>query len=210
METGTDTAAGNPAEGTPPPPTCRWLILALIIAIGWWAALGSLALFTANPVTLNRAQIEQAELVVEAAVPDDPGAPLSVRRAWKDGAGLKSVTILELDQTEAQAGQTYLFPLVAAGNDRYRIARGRVSVSAVARSGEVAAFGGRVVEGRAEVVEPGERNAAAKQPGDRIVPGSRILDGELKLSASRELPPAIYPATPEAVEQLQRILDDDR
>ena len=61
--------ANTPANATPggwP----AWLLIALAVGVGWLLLLSVLALWTANPATVNRQQILQSEIVVEAEVLD--------------------------------------------------------------------------------------------------------------------------------------------
>ena len=66
------------------------LFLAVGIAAVWWSALASLALFTANPVTVNREQIERAEFVVTALVDAEGSESITVERTWKGPLGIRA------------------------------------------------------------------------------------------------------------------------
>lgn len=134
------------------------MIAASLTAV-WLLALAGLAIFTANPVTLNRHQIELAELVVSGRVVDLGSGEVAVERTWKGAAPADQLQVGNLADTPAAAGGVYILPLTAAE-------------------------GGLVVT-------PARRRRderAARQPLD--------TGG----------PPLIYPATPEALEQLQQAL----
>ncbi len=104
-------------------PFRRSLVAALSLPIGaaivWWIVLLAMAIFTANPITLNRDQIQRADFVVTGTVDETQPHTLIVEREWKKKAGLKQVAVENLDETGARPGRTYLVPLSKDVNGRY-------------------------------------------------------------------------------------------
>ena len=89
-----------------------WLWPAVILFAVWFAFLVTLAVGTANPVTLNRAQIRHADLVVEATVEKLATGECRVVRSWPEAPQLGPViTVAGLSELSVQAGETYLLPL---------------------------------------------------------------------------------------------------
>ncbi len=106
------------AAQTPGPPAVarsssrRLLIAAIVLVAAWWIVLSLLALFTANPITLNRDQILRADAVVTATVDQSPSAGrVTVTRVWKGDRQLGGILVENLRQAGARAGRTYLLPL---------------------------------------------------------------------------------------------------
>ena len=95
------------------------LLLPIGAAVAWWLALVAMAIFTANPITLNRDQILRADFVVTGTVDETQPHTLIVDKEWKKKAGLRQVTVENLDETGARPGRTYLVPLSKDVNGRY-------------------------------------------------------------------------------------------
>jgi hypothetical protein len=93
------------------------LITASILALLWWIALALLAVFTANPVTLNREQIRRAQYVVMATVNDPRQGRVTVEREWKRNALHGAITVENLAAAAPRAGVSYLIPLTPAGKE---------------------------------------------------------------------------------------------
>jgi hypothetical protein len=125
--------------------------LAVLIAAFWWLFLGSMALFTANPVTLNREQIIRAEFVVTATAMDPVNGTVHIEKSWKSDGQVDSMTLENLSQTGAKANVSYIIPVTESRKGRYNVTT------------------------------------------------TRLLNN----------PPLIYPNTPEAVLQLQSILEPE-
>ncbi|MAG92859.1 MAG: hypothetical protein CMJ48_03820 [Planctomycetaceae bacterium] len=87
----------------------------------WCAALGLLAWQTANPVTLNVAQLANADFVVTATVSPKNPTTVDVEKEWKREANLGSITVEQLQETNAQPGETYLMPLTRHAGDVFQI-----------------------------------------------------------------------------------------
>ncbi|HUG93132.1 MAG TPA: hypothetical protein VML55_19985 [Planctomycetaceae bacterium] len=142
----------------------HWLplfVVAAAVTAVWLLALAGLALFTANPVTLNRYQIETSPIVIAGHVLDGRSGEVAVERVWR-GQVPDRVRVANLADTPAARGRTYLMPLLPTAENRFVVtATGRPSV---------------------------------RKDGDEV---PRPPDG----------PPLIYRATPEAIEQLQQILE---
>jgi hypothetical protein len=154
-EPGTD----GPADAVGP------FIVAAIVTAVWLLGLAALAVSTANPVTLNRRQIDEAAVVISGRVLDDRGGEVAVERVWRGAGPPERLRIANLSDTPAEAGHTYVIPLSRAPQGGF-------------------------------VVTPTRRAPVLLKDGGR----ERAPDG----------PPAIYPATAEAHEQLERILSDRR
>ncbi len=104
---------GSPASRLP----SGRLAVAAAVFVVWAAGLISLAIVTSNPVTLNRAQIIAAAVVVEAV--SDAEAPVPegwqhwrVLRSWPANQTGDLLEIEGLDGLPLEAGQSYLIPLV--------------------------------------------------------------------------------------------------
>jgi len=91
------------------------------IAIGvlWGIILVSLAMLTANPVTLNWDQIQmRAQVVVAAEVLEAETGQVRVKQIWKAAGKINPEDTLLIDNlkdTAAQTGQSYLIPLIKVG-----------------------------------------------------------------------------------------------
>lgn len=96
----------------------RLLLSAIALAAGWWLLLGGLALFTANPVTLNREQIRRAPYVATGTLRAD--GTVAVEKEWKRRANLDTLTLPELGEAGYEPGQSYLIPVLQRGS-RYRV-----------------------------------------------------------------------------------------
>lgn len=92
----------------------RRLWVALSVAGLWILLLVILTIFTANPITLNRIQIQESTLIVVGTV---TGKGTITRSdvgglAWPDQ---DEIVVENLSQAKARVGQTYLFPLRQTG-----------------------------------------------------------------------------------------------
>ncbi len=104
------------------PSTPRVLKSIAAVAAVWWVILAGLAIFTANPVVINRKQIRQSEIVVTATVADARGGLVVVDKTWAGAIETETqITIDSLDQTAATDGGTYLIPLSRGIKGRFRI-----------------------------------------------------------------------------------------
>ena len=104
----------------------RLFRLAVLIAALWWLFLGSLALFTANPVTLNREQIIRAETVVTATVVDPVKGTIHIEKSWKGIREVDAITLGNLNETGAKAGVSYIIPVTESRKDRYIVTTTRL------------------------------------------------------------------------------------
>ena len=110
---------------SPPPLPSRqsrlFLITASMLAAGWGITLALLALFTANPVMLNREQILGSPYVVTGTVVGDPSAGrVSVEREWKKSALAGTITVENLAAVGARPGIAYVIPL-SRPDDAFRV-----------------------------------------------------------------------------------------
>ncbi|WP_437192351.1 hypothetical protein [Planctomicrobium sp. SH527] len=92
----------------------RRLMLALGVAGVWILLLFILTIFTANPITLNRVQIQESTLIVVGTV---TGKGTITRSdigglAWPEQ---DEIVIENLSTAKARVGKTYLFPLRQIG-----------------------------------------------------------------------------------------------
>lgn len=86
----------------------------------WCAALISLALFSANPVTLSEPQIQQAQFVV-TGIPEADSGLLVVERTWWGDLPEGKVLVTNLEDVQGlQAGTAYIVPLTQVG-ENYRV-----------------------------------------------------------------------------------------
>ena len=88
-----------------------------LLTICWLILFSLLVFFTSNPVTLNWQQLQKAQTVVEGTVLDKTGGKIKIGRFWKNdplAADDQELRVVNLNQTIAREGETYLFPLVLA------------------------------------------------------------------------------------------------
>ena len=123
VATVSDVAPGRSAQSKPPAlsPTRTRLYLAGALTVVWCLGLFILAATTANPVTVNRKQVLRAAYVVTATVTNSERGALKIEKEWKTAATLKSITVDNLDKTNAETGRTYLIPLSKAGKNQFRV-----------------------------------------------------------------------------------------
>lgn len=89
-----------------------WLWPAVLLFAVWFAFLVTLAVLSANPVTLNRAQIRRADVVVEATVEDPATGACRIERSWPEAPQLGAVIrIANLGELGVRTSETYLLPL---------------------------------------------------------------------------------------------------
>ncbi len=104
-----------------------WLQAVLVVCVvGWIAWLAGLALETANPVSLNRAQILAADVVVEGHWLDFPSGRLAVHRVWKRPMLPREITIRELPALGVPHEGAVLLPLTRIGKTDYRLTSGEL------------------------------------------------------------------------------------
>lgn len=102
------------------------LIAAAAVAVLWWIALGMLALFTANPVTLNREQILRSSYVVTGKVVDAERGTVEVEKEWKQSGFGGTVHVGRLEETGARAGRSYIIPIEKAADGMLNVTRSRL------------------------------------------------------------------------------------
>jgi len=124
---GTPVVQGGPVRDrrTPPAPVhpTRSLRLApaLIIFGVWICVLIGLALLSANPTVLNRAQILAAPLVVEATVAADDREQWQVSRSWPQAEVPRRILIKGLEPLRVDARQAFLIPVERTDPGEYRL-----------------------------------------------------------------------------------------
>lgn len=97
------------------------LVPALIVFGLWLCVLIGLAAFSANPTTLNHAQITAAPLVVEATVDPNDRTRWQVSRTWPERQIDAPIEIEGLDDLPFETGQSYLIPVEPVGGGGYRL-----------------------------------------------------------------------------------------
>ncbi len=91
----------------------RLALPAALLCVAWVLGLAAMVLQTANPVTLNRRQIEVSTMVVQAEVTRlVPGEVRIEKFLLGSGQDSPLLLIRNLNQTPAQLSQRYLLPLV--------------------------------------------------------------------------------------------------
>jgi hypothetical protein len=141
-------------------PFANFTVAAIVTAV-WLLALMGLAAGTANPVTVNRHQIEIADLVVTGRVLDRDRGDVMVERTWKGNAPAEQLRVANLAQTLAEPQGVYILPLSPEDGNEF-------------------------------VVTPARRRRDALELDD--------------LGPDIGGPLLVYPATAEAVEQLEQAL----
>ncbi len=181
------------------------MLLAALTAAGlWWVVLAVLAWLTANPVTLNLAQIRQADYLVTARVDDPAAGTITIEKEWKHGAELPPGPIENLAATDVVAGESYLLPLTADGGRVFRITEARLSARRELNSGLPVPFRAMVTAGSGSVQSAADGSARDVSPGDRLNADDRVLSGRFQII--RLSPAYVYPATDEAMQQLGELL----
>jgi len=99
----------------------RRLIAAGVLAALWVVALVILALLTANPVTLNREQILQSDLVVVGRFDSQNPSRLIVDESWNRESDLAEIDVENHAATRARAGKSYIVPLTKTPAGRFRV-----------------------------------------------------------------------------------------
>jgi len=115
----TAAAAVDPGLTRPPAKTSAGVRRAAIalIAVVWCGLLAWLVLATANPVTLNRRQILDADAVVTAQVVDPAAGTCRIVRQWTGETLPGEFVVAHLDETAARPGGDWILPLVKIGDE---------------------------------------------------------------------------------------------
>ncbi len=114
-------AVRSDSSQTPPRRSRLFLIAASVLAAAWGLTLALLALFTANPVVLNREQILGSQYVVTGTVAGDPSkGQVSVEREWRKNALSGTITVENLAAAGARPGIAYVIPL-SRPEDAFRV-----------------------------------------------------------------------------------------
>jgi hypothetical protein len=95
--------------------------VSICVAAVWLAGLTSLAILSANPVTLNVRQIHDARYVISAVLTKRDGGIIVPQKEWKHGEQLPPLRIDNLDQVRFDPGVTYLVPLSPSDAGGYRV-----------------------------------------------------------------------------------------
>jgi hypothetical protein len=78
-------------------------------------------MLTANPATLNRAQIEQADVIVTGRIVDAQQGTVDVEQTWKSVIEGEQITVRKLAETNARNGMRVLLPLSPVAGGVYKI-----------------------------------------------------------------------------------------
>lgn len=112
---------------TPEASSRRWpIVLIFAVALGWWTILAALALFSANPITINREQIQRADFVVTATVVDKTAGVVHVEKEWKSAADFHKLTVKNLEDTLADSDATWLIPLTRSPDGHFQVPASRL------------------------------------------------------------------------------------
>ena len=118
--------AATTGEATRPASRGR-LVIAVCVFVVWGMALVSLAMLTANPATLNRAQIEQADVIITGRIVDTQQGTVAVEQTWNsriermEQTARKQITVRNLAETNARNGSSFLLPLSQMASGVYAI-----------------------------------------------------------------------------------------
>ncbi len=88
----------------------RWW-RAVIVALFWLLALAILAVWTGNPVTLNRMQILESDAVLKVTVEDWSAGRMHVNKCWKQPITEEQIQITELPRDSQPTGTLLLIPV---------------------------------------------------------------------------------------------------
>lgn len=112
--------AAGPARRPP-----LWFLAVLVLCVvGWIACLADLAVTTANPQSLNRAQILAADVVVVGHWVNLPQGRLAVEQVWKRPTLPAEITVRELLPLSVPQSGSVLLPLTQIGKDQFRLTSG--------------------------------------------------------------------------------------
>ncbi|MCA9046900.1 MAG: hypothetical protein KDA69_21395 [Planctomycetaceae bacterium] len=98
-------------EPVKPVPKRGLLFAAVGIAAVWICLLLMIVVLTANPVTINKLQVQRAEYVVEAKVLALNPGEVEIVAQWRGSVSNKQILLRNLSQTAVQVGETYIMPL---------------------------------------------------------------------------------------------------
>jgi hypothetical protein len=99
-----------------------WLLyLSIGLTLLWVAGLFTLALRTANPVTLNSKQLYESTYIVSAVLTSDLDADIEVQKEWTRNASLPAIRVDNLKDVGFEPGVRHLVPLSPSYGDAYRV-----------------------------------------------------------------------------------------
>jgi len=91
------------------------------LAVVWGSCLLSLAIFTANPLLLNRDQVLRADGVVSATISRTDPASVSVTKEWKNHQLPRTLRLKSLLPLHLKPEHEYLIPISKVGSDTYAV-----------------------------------------------------------------------------------------
>jgi hypothetical protein len=104
----------TPQSSLTPTAANRRRAIAALMAVAWCAALAWLALATANPITLNRRQILDADIVITARIEDRAAGKCRVAERWTGAAVPDELVVSGLKETAARGDGGWILPLKEA------------------------------------------------------------------------------------------------
>lgn len=112
------TSSASSEESGNPTSNRRLFLMAGACTTAWILGLLILAWTTANPVTLNRKQIQRSHFVVTATRESADSSILHVSKEWKHDRDLGKISVVNLKETDMPAGREFFVPLemVSRGN----------------------------------------------------------------------------------------------
>lgn len=136
-------------SGARPPHVRPSVLLITALGLAWIAALLTIVLTSANPVVVNRLQVQYAQVIVQGTW--QPGSPpqLEVERTWKSPLDHQRVVVREAPgvRTSGRA----IVPLTRIGPDLFEITHGDLPTIPEQRSSVPAPEAARVAQVRPQV-----------------------------------------------------------
>ncbi len=96
-------------------------VVAIALFLLWAACLMTLALVVESPVTLNRQQIRQADVIVRGTIDPTQTGVVLVDQSWPTDATDAAILIENLAELSLQPQQSYLLPLRHAADGTYSV-----------------------------------------------------------------------------------------
>jgi hypothetical protein len=197
IELGRDVTVSRPLKA---------IVVVVIVALLWWSALASLAIFTANPIVLNLAQITQADFVVSGLIVDLETGKVQTEKEWRLGIKLDVISVQNLKNTDVVEGGRYLIPLTKR-RDGYVVTQASLPIRQRIPEGIVFPSDGVVIKGKSRIEFNDKRFDVG--PGDHIARGSLNLKNEIVIQIDQySLGTAfVYPDNDESQKQLTLLLE---
>ena len=125
---------GSPPAGTPDPvhdgiertdrfTAKKWLMVTTAFAVAWWIGLSLLTVLSANPITVNRQQIVDSDVVVVAQVQDLTSGSVTVTQQWIDPNPQTRLNVSGLSEFHVKNGDTIVLPLTGGPDGTFYLTR---------------------------------------------------------------------------------------